>query len=250
MVYTENYYYQLSIFAKTFDYGTILNDLMSFFGYLHNKDEMDDIGLKLQVCVKQSKPMYLHGYVISSALYQYLVQTKLTDITILETGTARGFSSVVMAKVMELHEINGTIHTLDYVDKFDNCLKSAQLKRTVTLEECIQEWQQLVDKYIIFEKGDSNAKLLELESKLLRIHFAFLDGAHHYNDLTNELNFVEKRQQIGDIIVCDDYTINQYPEICKAVDDFLTNGKYENKIFFGDDGVKKRGYVYMRKKKD
>lgn len=250
MVYTENDYYQLSLFAKNFDYGTILTDLMDFFGYLHDKDEMDDIGLKLQVCVKRSNPMYLHGYVISSALYQYLYQSKLTDITILETGTARGFSSVVMANVMNMLEISGTIHTLDFVDKFDNCLKSAQLKRTISLEECVQEWQHLVDEYIIFEKGDSNAKLLELGTKLSRVHFAFLDGAHYYNDLSNELKFVEKRQKIGDIIVCDDYTISQYPEICKAIDDFLLNGKYENKIFFGDDGVKKRGYVYMRKIKE
>ena len=62
------------------------------------------------------------------------------------------------------------------------------------------------------------------------------------------LNYVEKNQLSGDIIICDDYTLNQFPEICQAIDNFLKSGKYEYQIFYGDDGTKKRGYVYMKKK--
>ena len=59
-MYAENQYYELSKFAKTFDYGNILSELKDEFGYIHSKEEIDDIGLKLQVTVKRSKPMYLH----------------------------------------------------------------------------------------------------------------------------------------------------------------------------------------------
>lgn len=249
MIHSEQQYHQLSTIAKTYNYGTILDEIKNKFGYLHNKDEMDDIGLKLQISIKKSRPMYLHGYVISSALHHYLINNNYNDIKILETGTARGFSSIIMARIMEMHNIQGTIHTLDYVDKFDNCLKASQLKRSVSLNECVEEWKPLVDKYIVFEKGDSNKKLLDLSNQISRINFAFLDGAHYYNDLTNELKFVEQRQNVGDIIICDDYTQTQFPEIVRAVNDFLTNDKYEHTIYYGNDGIKKRGYVYMKKNK-
>ena len=85
MSYSEKKYYDLSTFVKTYNYGTILDEIEKYFGYLHNKDEMDDIGLKLQICVKGSRPMYLHGYVISSALDNYLLKNNYNNINILET---------------------------------------------------------------------------------------------------------------------------------------------------------------------
>lgn len=246
MIKKENYY-KLSEFAKNFYYGPILDELKEYFNYLYDKQEMDYTALKLQICVKKSKPMYLHGYVITSALYKYLNDNNYDNITILETGTARGFSSICMAKILDKFDKSGNIYTIDHVNKFNNCLKSAELKREITINECVEEWKNLVDKYINFINGDSNKKLIELDNKIDRIHFAFLDGAHYYKDLKNELEFTESKQQKGDIIVCDDYTKTQYPEICKAVDDFLEKGTYKNKIFYGDDGTKKRGYVYMIK---
>ena len=45
---------QLSNFAKTFDYGPILSELKEIFVYLHDKEDMDDTALKLQICVKKS----------------------------------------------------------------------------------------------------------------------------------------------------------------------------------------------------
>tara|TARA_Y100000991_G_C21970915_1_gene349409 strand:+ start:276 stop:1091 length:816 start_codon:yes stop_codon:yes gene_type:complete len=244
-------YYKLSEFAKSFDYGPILKEIGEYFGYLHNKEEIDELGLKLQIIDKGpngSKPMYLHGYVITSALHKYLSDNNLDNITILETGTARGFSSVCMAKILEKFSKQGKINTIDYVNTFDNCLKCSELGRKITTKECVEEWKDLADKYINFINGDSNKKILELNSRIDRIHFAFLDGAHFYQDLKNELEFTESKQQLGDVIVCDDYTITQFPGICKAIDEFLAKGKYDSKIFYGNDGTKKRGYVYMVRK--
>ena len=247
-MYQESDYIEISNFAKEFDYGPILNEVESHFDFLYDKEEMDDIGLKLQICVKKSKPMYLHGYVLSSALHKYLTDNDYKFINILETGTARGFSSIIMAKILEKFNVDGKINTIDFISTFDNCLKVAQLGRKITIEECVDEWKDLAEKYIKFNKGNSKNIIKQLDKEIDRINFAFLDGAHTYIDIKRELEFTERKQKMGDIIICDDYTSSQYPEICKGIDEFLLNNKYEYKIFYGNDGTKKRGYVYMRKK--
>ena len=249
-MYKVDEYLKIHEFAKNFNYGNILNELEDYFGFIYNKDEMDNIGLKLQICVKSSKPMYLHGYVLTSSLNKYISDNNFNNITILETGTARGFSSICMSKILDKFGISGQINTIDHVNTFDNCLKASQLGRSITVNECVEEWKYLVSKYINFINGNSNQVIKELEDKVERINFAFLDGAHFYNDLKNELEFTESKQNIGDVIVCDDYTKSQFPEICKAIDEFLSKNKYNFKIFYGNDGIKKRGYVYMIKKEN
>ena len=83
--------------------------------------------------------------------------------------------------------------------------------------------------------------------KIIKIQRNWKNILEFRNDIVKELKFVSKRQLSGDIIICDDYTITQFPEICKAIDEFLSIGEYKSKIFYGNDGNKERGYVYMVK---
>ena len=59
-----------------------------------------------------------------------------------------------------------------------------------------------------------------------RIHFAFLDAEHTYDAVRRELAFVAAHQQEGDVIVCDDYTPSEFPEIVRAVDELAATGAY------------------------
>jgi len=242
-------YYRLGKFAKEFNHQNLLSSIQNEFGYLYPKEEMDELGLKLQITIKKSLPMYLHGYVLSSALDKYLRNYK-GKITILETGTARGFSSIIMAKMLKKYSMEGTIHTLDLTGHYDkifgNCIKAAKLQRHISRRECLEEWQKMEDTYIKFYQGDSIKTLQTLE--LPRINFAFLDGHHIYDYVKFELEYVSQRQQSGDIIVCDDYTLEQFPEIVKAIDNFVKNDLYNMKTFYGNDGNKSRGYVYLVRK--
>lgn len=247
-MYSIKKYIELSNLAKNFNYGNILDNLKKDFNYLYDKDELDYIALNLQICVKKSKPMYIHGYVLSSILNNFLINSTLDHINIIETGTARGFSSIIMAKILDKFNISGNIYTIDHNNIFNNCLKASQLKRSVSTEECINEWKNLANKYINFILGKTKKHVNLLCSKIDRFHFAFLDGSHLYEDVKFELSNIEKKQKSGDIIVCDDYTKKQYPGLCKAIDEFLEKGLYEYKIYYGDDGTKKRGYVYIKKK--
>ena len=238
---------ELSKFAKNFNYGNILNDLLADFGYLYSKDEIDYIALHLQISIKPSKPNYIHGYVLTSALFKYVKDHSNLDICILETGTARGFSSIIMATVLDEFRVNGCIYTLDNVNTFDKCYLSCKLNRKISLNECIQPWNDVSNKYINFINGNSRERMKHLKSKFERIHFAFLDGSHDYDDVKYELDYVNNKQLSGDVIVCDDYTPTQFPGICQAIDEFLVKKQYESKIYYSDDGEKNRGYVYMKK---
>lgn len=243
-------YLKLSEFAKNYDHSIFFNEIQDFFNYTYDKNDMDYIALHLQICVKESLPLYLHGYVVSSALYQYIKKNKdLNNITILETGTARGFADIVMATILKQNNIEGKIHTIDWLghtDKIKWNSIDAPNDMEISRHDILKRWSELRDNYINFITGDSKKILKNLN--IGRINFAFLDGAHYYQELTDELNYVEINQKSGDIIICDDYTITQFPEICQAIDNFLKLQKYNYKIFYGNDDTKKRGYVYMIKK--
>ena len=63
-MFNENIYLQLSEYAKNFDHSKFLNEISKYFGYLYDKNDMDDIALKLQIINKGksgSKPLYLHS---------------------------------------------------------------------------------------------------------------------------------------------------------------------------------------------
>lgn len=247
-------YFKLSEKAKKMDHSLTLNQISNDFGYLIDKNLIDELGLKLQIVDKGpngSKPMYIHGYVITSALYKYIQENSNLDfINILETGTARGFSSVIMSMILKQNNKKGIVHTFDLVShdkpEFDNCLKAKQLKKKLSRKQILEEWNDLVNEYIVFHTGDSKKEMNKLN--LDRIHFAFLDGHHDYSYVMFELEYVSSRQISGDIITCDDYTSSQFPTIVKAIDDFVKRGTYTFKVYYGNDGTKKRGYVCLVKK--
>ena len=65
-------YENILVIAKQMDHSKTLNEIESYFGYLCNNTFIDACALSLQICVKKSKPMYLHGYVVTSALKSYI----------------------------------------------------------------------------------------------------------------------------------------------------------------------------------
>ena len=235
--------------AKQQNHDNFMKELKDTFGNLPDKDKIDEIALYLQICVKQSRPLYIHGYLLSSALHKYLLEKQPEKINILDIGTARGFSAIVMSNILKNNNIDGKIYTIDILGHYEkrkwnsiDCPNDQKISRN----EILERWSYLRDNYIEFIKGNSVDILKSLPVD--RIHVAFVDGDHTYNTVIRELNQVETKQLSGDIILCDDYTVTQFPEICKAIDEFLSMNKYEYKIFYGTDGIKKRGYVYMKKK--
>jgi len=234
----------------------VIGEAQEYFNCEVDRQFIDDLALRTQICIKTSKLMYVHGHVLYLALVKYLRDhSDLDGLSILETGTARGFSATCMAKALTDENRSGVVYTYDILPHLDrmpwNCIVDTEVpdgrpNRMMILEP----WKELTKK-IKFLTGDTKKLLNRL--KVGRIHFAFLDAHHDYPHLSHELKYTSQRQQSGDVIVCDDYTQYhtgryQYPGIIRAIDEFVKEGKYTSRIFYADDGDKKRGYVYLVRK--
>jgi predicted O-methyltransferase YrrM len=246
----KQHYHDLYTEAKNRNYDTFFNEINEYF---KNKipenviQEIHNIARVTQICVKGSKMLYVHGFILYLALDTYIKKSKNEFINIIETGTARGFSSLCLALALYNNNQNGKIYTFENWLPNDekiywNCVKD--FKGMHTRPELLSEWEYLLN-CIQFIKRNTypNMKIENMN----RVHFAFLDAQHDYVHLNHELNEVKKLQQTGDIIICDDYTWlnkggSQYPGIIKAIDEFKD---YTKKIFYCSDGSKRRGYVYL-----
>ena len=99
--------------------------------------------------VKESPLCYAHGRVLYSALSRYLDTLELTEsVNIVETGTARGFSSLCMARALQDKARDGKIITLDILphrfDMYWNCIDDLGGKKT--RQELLTPWKELVSE--------------------------------------------------------------------------------------------------------
>ena len=81
---------------------------------------------------------------------------------------------------------------------------------------------------------------------LQRVHFAFLDANHTFEDIMFEFNNISKFQKSGDIIVFDDYNAIDYPGVFKAVNLIESNLGYI--LLKITNANTSRGYVIASKK--
>ena len=216
-----------------------------------------DLALHTQIVVKESKLCYQHGRVLYTALRDYITSLKshweesktsigAQMITILETGTARGFSSTVMAKALADEEVSGKIITLDLLPHtqkmYWNCIDDHEGPKT--RKELLEPWKELVEPYIIFIENDSRIGIRRTD--MGRINFAFLDGAHTYDDVMIEFDMVQKRQEKDDVIVFDDYNPTLFPGIVQGVDEGCEKWGYKKTVLSSRDN---RAYVIAQKTK-
>jgi predicted O-methyltransferase YrrM len=162
---------------------------------------------------------------------------------ILETGTARGFSSICMAKALNDQNCQGVISTIDSISHekeiFWNCIDDHDGPKSRS--ELLKKWDMELKK-IIFIQGWTDDVLSRLG--IARINFAFLDAQHTKEDVLREFKFVSDRQIAGDIIVFDDVTRDYFPGVYKAVEFIEKNYSYTiEKINFTSN----RGYAIATK---
>jgi len=189
-------------------------------GFVIDRAWMHSLALHTQTVIKDSALNFSHGRVLYSVLRRHFPQNRLPTgegALILETGTARGFSALCMAKALADAGVPGHILTIDVlphdVAMYWNCIDD--LEGPKTRRELLADQETLLAR-IVFAEGDTREMLGQLG--LSRVHAAYLDAQHTFEDVMAEFRFVAARQRQGDIIVFDDVTPGLFPGVVQAVD--------------------------------
>jgi len=227
-------YYNLAKQAEINTYSIKDVDLLEEkCGYSLNKRWLNSLAFQTQIVLKKSALNYAHGRVLYSVLRKYISTHKedIKTINILETGTARGFSALCMAKALSDSKVEGSIFTIDvlphFIKMFWNSIADHN-EGSQTRNNLLNDWNDLMERYIIFIQGFARQILPKIA--LTRINFAFLDGSHTYEDVIFEFNSITKYQKEGDIIIFDDYNEKDFPGIVKAVSNIADKKNYSVEI--------------------
>jgi len=222
-------------------------DFQQSSGFKVNEKWFNNLALHTQTCIKKSQLNFNHGRLIYSVLSKYISEINEKEnnsLTILETGTARGFSAICMSKALIDQKKSGRIISLDCISHNQKMFWNSisDLDGPKTRSNLLLKWQEELSN-IIFIQGWSKEIIKRLG--IQRINFAFLDAQHTKNDVLLEFNYVYRRQQSGDLIVFDDVTYGQFDGVCEAVEIIKNNYPYE--ILYLDSD-QKRGYAIATKK--
>jgi predicted O-methyltransferase YrrM len=112
--------------------------------------------------------------------YSLLCSLESPEPVVVETGTNRGFSTIVLAQALVDSGCRGAVHTVDIdpvvVEKAKENLDQAGLRSRV-----------------VFHVGDSVAFLQDLVAEVDRIDFAFLDSRHEADVVLREFESILPR---------------------------------------------------------
>jgi predicted O-methyltransferase YrrM len=211
-------------------------------GYAIDRGWLDELALHTQIVKKSSELTYAHGRLLYSLLRKRIQTAK--RIVALETGTARGFSALCMAKAIDDAGVEGFVVSVDVLPHLKrmywNCIDDAQGKKTRA--ELLSPWSDLLER-VIFVQGDTRSVLPKLAFH--KIHFAFLDAQHIESSVMQEFACVEALQEAGDVVVFDDVTPQLFPGVVAAVNRIETQGNYDVVRLFASD---QRSYAWSTKK--
>ena len=214
-------------------------------GYSLPETWLSELALHTQVVLKESRLNWQHGRLLYAFLREYLEgrRGERDPVTILETGTARGFSSVCMGKAIVDSESSAVILTIDSIPHdermFWNCLDDFEGKKS--RRELLSRWPQELSR-VVFLQLRTPEGLARIGQN--RVGFAFLDAQHTYQSVMAEFTYVEARQQPGDVVFFDDVTQGTFDGVVRAVKAIEEAGTYEVE-YLGRQN--ERGYAIARR---
>lgn len=200
------------------------------FQTINNKTYLDfppdiefikQIAFDLQNVLKNKKNSYFHGFILNSYLKRYLSnnENSVKPLNIIDIGTAKGFSTLCFAKVLDTLKIEGKIFTFDVIpnrsDFYWNT-PSDVLRGKISRNNLLNPWRELIDKYVVFFSTATFHSLEIVDIPL--IHFAFIDGSHEFHDVIYEIKYIIRRLNKNAILIFDDYDQELFPGVVKACD--------------------------------
>lgn len=212
-------------------------------GFAVDRAWLDQLALHTQITKKNSELTYAHGRLLYSLLRRYIADSAEQFFSVIETGTARGFSAICMAKALEDAGVEGRIVTLDVLPHLKpqiwNCIDDHEGKKSRA--ELLAPWADLVRR-VIFLQGDTLSLLPKVG--LDRVNFAFLDAQHIRTSVLAEFATIAPRQRSGDIIFFDDVTPAVFPGVVAALESIEARGDYDVRRLTLSET---RGYAWARR---
>ena len=184
------------------------------------------LGLITQVTIKRSATCYAHGRLLYSALVRYTRERCRDDVNVVETGTARGFSALCMAKALADAGASGKIVTFDVLPHDTPIYWNSVVDATGPRSRAalLADYADLIDRHVLFHRGDTRLELRKMAFP--RVHFAFLDSVHTYDHVMAEFASIRGRQRPGDVLFFDDYNADAYPGVVRAADEICRSHAY------------------------
>ena len=159
----------------------------------------------------------------------YALITKFQPKTVLEIGTAEGYSALCMAWAMSDHKINGKIFTVDP--------KSHQqvIERLIKINETEKPMKMFLSREEHWEKFVSQKWIDKIEvitgysgeilktKQFPKIEFCYIDGSHVYDAVKCDFFSVLKLVSEKFNILFDDYTLNKNSGVTKVIDEEIMN---------------------------
>jgi len=164
--------------------------------------------------VKKNPPNWQHGRVIYAVLRSYVEKMKNQSLFMcLDIGTAKGYSALCAARALKDAGRAGLVWSVDVLDPMLKTKRNSIADVTrgpTTVRQLISGWTDL--SHMITLEACSGVEWLKRSQD--RVHFAFIDGKHSYEAVSEELRLLAKRQQKDDVVIADDL---QVPGVEKAV---------------------------------
>lgn len=187
-----------------------IDDFERSMGFCIDRDRLESAARVLACPLKTNPPNWQHGRVIYSAASRYF-ETSDNLVTVLDIGTAKGFSALCLQWALTGSGKIGQVVSLDVIDPngTDRRNTIAELSGPVTLAKILEPWPQA--KLIAFMKSTGIDWLRRGSS---RVHVAFVDGKHTGAVVAEETKLLASRQSAGDLVIFDDA---QLPDVAAAI---------------------------------
>ncbi len=185
-------------------------------GAMVDRDQLEAAARVLACPLKVHAPNWQHGRVLYAAARHALegvIRSGCRDqpVRLLDIGTAKGFSALVLRWALRDAGIPGRVISLDVIDPCARVRRNtvAEVEGYQTLAETLAPWREA--QLIEFVQSDSRSWLTAHTD---RLHIAYVDGKHTYEAVSWDAALLSERQRSGDLTVFDDV---QIPGVAKAV---------------------------------
>ncbi len=201
-------------------YEKIIED---FKDKLPSLKEFGDLGAKTALYTTEKNEVIKLNFNRGILLY-YLI-AKYQPKNVLEFGTARGFSTLCMAKAMEDFGISGKIYTIDFIPftteqrhQIDWGEGRGPRNESISNKNL---WQKIVNdkviEHIVTLEGYSGEVMSK--QKFPGIDFCYIDGAHFYEGVKHDFYSFLEVASSKFMILFDDYIDREYFGVKKLVDE-------------------------------